>query len=88
MNLESDIYSFYESIVYKNLSLNTFYKNILERVVKTKPKKACFLKTHGGKGGREGSNLSFYGVSVIESDKLFYYHNAYQVIRSKLFITF
>ena len=63
--------------IYKNF----FNENILERVVKTKPKKACFLKTHGGKGGREGSNLSFYGVSVIESDKLFYYHNAYQVIR-------
>jgi hypothetical protein len=64
------------------------YENILERVVKIKPKKPCFLKIHGGEGGREGSKLSFYGVSVIESDKLIRYQNAYQVIRSKIFITF
>ena len=86
MNLESDIYIPF--ILYKNLYKNTFNKNILERVVKIKPKKACFLKTHGDKGGREGSKLSFYGVRVIESDKLFHHHNAYQVIRSKIFITF
>ena len=40
MNLESDIYIPF--ILYKNLYKNTFNKNILERVVKIKPKKLVF----------------------------------------------